>query len=139
MPGANHPHSRLGLLVVFCVGIASSGAFGQTSARVDWPYYGNDPGGMRYSGLTQINRDNVSKLKIAWVSRTGDVSDGTKYPRKSEFESTPIFVGSKAQRFLPLVGSSATTPVERRSQVQRVIAIRGYRGGGPWKVRHQPG
>jgi quinoprotein glucose dehydrogenase len=47
---------------------------------------------MRYSSLTQINRDNVSRLKVAWVYHTGDVSDGTKYPRKSEFETTPIFV-----------------------------------------------
>jgi len=47
---------------------------------------------MRYSPLTQINRDNVSKLKVAWVYHTGDVSDGKKYPRRSEFESTPIFV-----------------------------------------------
>jgi quinoprotein glucose dehydrogenase len=47
---------------------------------------------MRYSPLRQIDRNNVSKLKIAWVYHTGDVSDGTKYPRRSEFESTPIFV-----------------------------------------------
>jgi quinoprotein glucose dehydrogenase len=58
----------------------------------DWPYYGHDSGGMRYSSLTQINRSNVAKLKIAWVYHTDDISDGTKYPRKSEFESTPIFV-----------------------------------------------
>jgi quinoprotein glucose dehydrogenase len=50
---------------------------------------------MRYSPLAQINRDNVSKLKVAWVYHTGDVSDGTKYPRKSEFESTPIFVDGR--------------------------------------------
>ncbi len=33
----------------------------------DWPPYGHDPGGMRYSLLTEINRQNVSRLKIAWV------------------------------------------------------------------------
>jgi len=26
----------------------------------DWPYYGNDPGGMRFSPLSQINTNNVS-------------------------------------------------------------------------------
>src|SRR5262245_28553295 len=83
-------HSKVALLVV--LSIASSGARGQTSGRAEWPNYGHDPGGMRYSRLVQINRDNVSKLRIAWVYHTGEVSDGTKYPRKSEFECTPIFV-----------------------------------------------
>lgn len=58
----------------------------------DWPNYGNDPGGMRYSPLTQINRDNVSKLKLAWIFHTGDISDGTHDRRRSGFEATPIFV-----------------------------------------------
>ena len=87
-----HKHSRFRLPVIFYLALASSGASGQTTTRVEWANYGNDPGGMRYSSLTQINRDNVSKLTVAWVYHTGDVSDGSKYPRKSEFESTPIFV-----------------------------------------------
>src|SRR5215831_7208906 len=32
----------------------------------DWPVYGHDAGGQRYSPLTQINAKNVSKLKLAW-------------------------------------------------------------------------
>jgi len=65
----------------------------QIDARVnEWSSYGGDPGGTRYSGLNQINRTNVVNLKIAWVYHTGDVSDGTRYPRKSAFECTPIFV-----------------------------------------------
>ena len=87
-----HKHSGFRLSVIFYLALASSGASGQTTTRVEWANYGNDPGGMRYSSLTQINRDNVSKLTVAWVYHTGDVSDGSKYPRKSEFESTPIFV-----------------------------------------------
>jgi quinoprotein glucose dehydrogenase len=58
----------------------------------DWPNYGNDPGGMRYSQLTQINRKNVAKLKVAWTFHTGDISDGTGGRRRSGFENTPILV-----------------------------------------------
>jgi membrane-bound PQQ-dependent dehydrogenase (glucose/quinate/shikimate family) len=58
----------------------------------DWPNYGNDPGGMRYSPLSQINRDNVSKLKLAWTFHTGDISDGTHNRRRTGFEATPILV-----------------------------------------------
>lgn len=34
--------------------------------QADWPKYGHDFGGQRYSPLTQINTKNVSKLKLAW-------------------------------------------------------------------------
>src|SRR5215468_1206600 len=46
-------------------------AFGQ-----DWPVYGGDAGGARYSSLTEINRSNMARLKTAWTYHTGDVSDG---------------------------------------------------------------
>ena len=51
----------------------------------------NDPGGMRFSPLTQINRSSVTRLSRAWVFHTGDISDGHDRPR-SGFETTPIFV-----------------------------------------------
>ena len=62
----------------------------------DWPAYGNDAGGARYSPLTQITRDNVSRLTVAWTYRTGDVSDGSDLKSGSKsagptaFEATPI-------------------------------------------------
>src|SRR3954462_16007955 len=33
----------------------------------DWPTYGHDPGGMRYSPLTQLTPANVAQLQPAWV------------------------------------------------------------------------
>jgi quinoprotein glucose dehydrogenase len=58
----------------------------------EWPTYGNDPGGMRHSPLSQINRDNVSSVAVAWTYHTGDVADGSKTAVKSGFEATPIMV-----------------------------------------------
>ena len=58
----------------------------------DWPYYGHDAGGMRYSPLAQINRENVSQLKPAWIFHTGDISDGSGGRKRSGFETTPILV-----------------------------------------------
>jgi quinoprotein glucose dehydrogenase len=61
------------------------------SGRIaDWPYYGGDAGGSRYSPLTHIDKSNVAKLKVAWEYHTGDVSDGSGNRRKSAFEATPI-------------------------------------------------
>jgi quinoprotein glucose dehydrogenase len=58
----------------------------------EWPYYGGDSGGMKYSPLKQINRDNVTRLKVAWTYHTGDVSDGKTYPVRSAFEATPLVI-----------------------------------------------
>lgn len=62
------------------------------AAAQEWPYYGGDAGGMKYSPLRQIHRGNVARLKVAWTYRTGDWSDGTKYPVRSAFECTPLVV-----------------------------------------------
>jgi quinoprotein glucose dehydrogenase len=58
----------------------------------EWPAYGGDPGNTKYSALRQINRANVTQLKVAWTYHTGDISDGTKYPVRSAFEATPLVV-----------------------------------------------
>ena len=39
----------------------------------EWPSYGNDIGGTRYSPLAQIDRGNVGRLRVAWTYRTGEV------------------------------------------------------------------
>ncbi|MFL6449794.1 MAG: PQQ-binding-like beta-propeller repeat protein [Bryobacteraceae bacterium] len=39
---------------------------------VDWPTYGGDKAGTRYSRLTQINTHNVRKLRVAWQYDTGE-------------------------------------------------------------------
>jgi len=81
----------------FFLPVVASCVFGtllgaQTRPDTDWPYYGGDAGGMRYSRLTQVNPENVSKLKVAWVFHTGDVSDGKHGKQRSGFETTPILV-----------------------------------------------
>ena len=52
----------------------------------DWKVYGGGPDNIRYSKLDQINRDNVSRLHVAWNYDTGDVFPG------SEMECNPIIV-----------------------------------------------
>src|ERR1700675_382764 len=92
MSETRYQQSMFGLLLILAAALASSAARGQISGNTDWPNYGNDPGGMRYSPLTQINRENVSKLKVAWIFHTGDVSDGSRDRKRSGFEATPILV-----------------------------------------------
>src|SRR5215471_11413880 len=93
---------RLLLVSVFAfLSLWSRAYAGQDAASVEWPYYGNDQGGQRYSTLDQINRGNVSRLAVAWTYHTGDISDGHTDPdiaggrysfNKTGFENTPIVV-----------------------------------------------
>lgn len=53
--------------------------------RTDWPAYGGNSEGTRYSTLNQINRDNVSRLQVAWKY---DCEDGA-----GDTQTQPIVVG----------------------------------------------
>jgi quinoprotein glucose dehydrogenase len=66
------------------------------AARADeWGSYGRDPGGTRFSPLTQITPANVAGLKPAWTFHTGDIADGKKGTPRSGFEATPLLVGGR--------------------------------------------
>jgi len=84
-------HGLIGALGLACVIIRTMAA-PPDGPIDDWPYYGHDAGGMRYSPLTEINKENVSQLKVAWVFHTGDVSDGSHDSKRSGFETTPLVV-----------------------------------------------
>ena len=68
---------------------------GDATEEGGWQYYGGDAGGSRYSALYEINRDNVTRLEVAWEYRTGDFSDGSGEMRESKFEATPILFAGK--------------------------------------------
>src|SRR5712671_3086731 len=71
---------------------AGSGDGPPSKAIDEWPSYGHDPGGARFSQAAEITRDNVARLKIAWQFHTGDVSDGKGPSTRSGFETTPLVV-----------------------------------------------
>ena len=56
-------------LITLCAAAPWSAA--QEDGNLDWRYYGNDPGNMRYQNVDQINTTNVHRLKPAWVFHTG--------------------------------------------------------------------
>jgi quinoprotein glucose dehydrogenase len=57
-----------------------------------WAAYGGDPGGNRHSPLTQISRQNIERLKIAWTYRTGELGADFARADTLTFEATPILV-----------------------------------------------
>ncbi|MCG8378927.1 MAG: membrane-bound PQQ-dependent dehydrogenase, glucose/quinate/shikimate family, partial [Proteobacteria bacterium] len=85
-----------------------------------WANYGGDPGGMRFSGLDQINTDNVARLEVAWTYRTGelDLYENTNLASKSAFEATPLMVNGVLYFSTP---------------TNRVIAVNASNGEEIWK------
>ena len=59
---------RLLLVLMAGVSLAAADASAQTKpGQLDWPTYGGDHSGARYSGATAITPANVSKLAPAWT------------------------------------------------------------------------
>ena len=65
--------------------------------RVDWPTTSGDAGAMRYSALADVNRENVSRLKVAWRWNTGErsipASPGQMPARPGLFQASPVVIG----------------------------------------------
>ena len=59
----------------------------------DWPHYGSDAGGSRYSALQQVNRDNVGRLEQVWLHRSGDLAGRAEIIASLAIhETTPILL-----------------------------------------------
>jgi quinoprotein glucose dehydrogenase len=114
----------LGIFITLCLA-----ADGSSIQQGEWSSYGRDPGGSRYSPLTQINRENIKKLKVAWTYRTGDLSDGKNARSTSAFQCTPIFVDGTLYIVTPFNRVIALDPVtgnERWSYDPKIDLTRGY-------------
>jgi quinoprotein glucose dehydrogenase len=68
----------------------------------DWSSYGRDPGGSRYSPLTEINRTNVEQLQVAWRFSTGEAAPSYATGRQTSFEDTPLVVAGTMFVVTPL-------------------------------------
>jgi quinoprotein glucose dehydrogenase len=90
--------NRFGLvLLLVLVAIASVAVLGQNrpftpgTANGEWRTYGGDLRNTRYAALDQINRDNFSKLEVAWRFKTDALGPRPEF----NFQSTPLMVGGK--------------------------------------------
>lgn len=121
--------------IILCLSSAS----GAGPAGSDWPSYGHDPGGQRFSPLDAINRANVASLRVAWTFRTGDAYQPPN-GRATAFESTPLYIDGMLYVTTPLGRVIALDPVsgkEKWSYDSRVPRDMGYgdfanRGVSAW-------
>jgi quinoprotein glucose dehydrogenase len=86
------------------------------AAENDWPVYGGDPAGRRWSELADVTRENVGRLELAWQIRTGDLDADPGPPEHMAFQATPITVGDLLVLPTPLgrvIALDAATGTER--------------------------
>ena len=94
-----------------------SGPHGDTT---DWPAYGGNKEGNRYSSLRQINLDNVRDLKVAWTYNSTDLghTGGSRHRQEHEIQCQPIVIDGV------LYGTNATL---------KLFALKAATGEELWK------
>lgn len=93
------------LVTLLLLAAAGSVAGQRPASDTDWPAYGGDAGGRRFSALSRITPANVAGLRLAWVYRTGDLMRG-----RGRFEATPLLVDGILYVSTPLAQVIALDP-----------------------------
>ncbi len=120
---------RVGFVIAVCCVSSAVVGFSQQArdlskpAGNDWPAVGGDWHNTRYSTLAQIDRNNVKKLKGAWVTHLGS-GLGQKY----SFEGTPIvkdgilYISTGNDDVFALDGKTGALIWEHRSAIEQNIS-----------------
>jgi quinoprotein glucose dehydrogenase len=110
-----------------------------SAADGDWPVYGGDAGGQRFSPLAEIDRTNVASLARAWQIRTGDLDADPGPPDHMAFQATPILVDGLLVLPTPLGRVLALDPATGAERWRFDATVKGHeyseytsRGVGAW-------
>jgi quinoprotein glucose dehydrogenase len=124
--------SVCGLLTSLLFG-SFAGAQTPASQQVEWLYYGGDPGGTKYSALTDINAANVQRLRVAWQWKHWETP-----PVPGFFESTPLMIDGVLYVTTPL-NNVAALDAETGKEIWRFDGKAEELGpllsGSGWKLR----
>ncbi|MBO0721612.1 MAG: PQQ-binding-like beta-propeller repeat protein [Blastocatellia bacterium] len=69
-----------------CVFALNTKQSAQPQQYREWKMYGGGPENIHYSTLSQINRDNLNQLEVAWTFDTGDAF------KNSEMQCNPVVI-----------------------------------------------
>ena len=83
----------------------------RAQVTTEWRAYGRDPGGSRYSPLTQVTRENVNRLTTAWTYHTGETGAAPQRGAPPALETTPIMAEGTLYISTPLGRVIALDPV----------------------------
>ena len=80
-------------VVLLAMGFTASASAQYGADEGQWKAYSGDKGSTKYSGLDQINKDNVAQLNVAWRWRFPDNDTDKKAP--PQMKVTPLVVGRR--------------------------------------------
>src|SRR5262249_8393295 len=107
---------------LFAVALAA-GVVAAPSGPVDWPHYGGDQAGTKFSPLTDINTSNVSRLAVAWEWTNGEKALSEYGTRPGNFQTTPLMIDNVLYFSTPY---------------NRVVALNAETGAQLWAFETRP-
>jgi quinoprotein glucose dehydrogenase len=84
------------------------------------------PDGSRYLPASDISRENVGRLEVAWTYRTGETDPQLATSKETAFEATPLVVDGTMYIGTPLgrvIAVDPATGIERWRSIPRLPAI----------------
>jgi quinoprotein glucose dehydrogenase len=122
----------------FALLVTSIAALGAQTA--EWPTYGHDPGGMRYSPLMQIDVSNVSRLQSAWTYSMRPATAQAAETSSAEERNQRVSEGvATVPRRRSRLGASQATPLVidgllyLSTPYRRVVALEADSGREVWR------
>src|SRR5258706_15586364 len=97
--------------------------------------YGRDPGGTRFSPLTQITRENVTRLQVAWTYHTGEPDMAGMSHRPPALEVTPLVVDGLMYLSTPAGHVIALDPATGAERWRFDAGVNPHRGYGDFATR----
>lgn len=94
----------------------------------DWSAWGRNNSGDRFAQFTQINKDNVKDLKVAWTYRTGDLA-----VNGAEYQVTPIKVDNSMYLCTPHNEVISLDPISGQENWRFDPQLRETSGNAHWK------
>ena len=101
----------------------------------DWPVYGRDAGGSRFSPLAQITRANVATLQVAWTYHTGEPDMAAMSHRPPALEVTPLVVDGVMYISTPAGNIIALDPATGTERWRFDAGVNPHRGYGDFASR----
>jgi len=101
----------------------------------DWPVYGRDAGGARFSPLTQITRANVAQLQVAWTYHASMLDMSGMDHRPPALEVTPIVVDGTMYVITPTGIVAALDPATGTERWRYDAGVNPHRGYGDFASR----
>ena len=102
---------------IVAAALASLAVARQDKAMIEWPFYGGDQAGTKYSTAADINRETVSRLDVAWTWKPDEKPLAEYRTQPGAFQNTPLMIDNVLY---------VSTPYNR------VIALNAETGAALW-------